>query len=233
MGNLTKSISKTEYASWLFYLPRGIERLKELGVEREYPADYLLAEAGSHTNYCYVILSGRVISGEYSESSELRIYSVHETESVVLEEALLFDYEVPVNIWTTVLTKVICINRDSLLKAIQESPETALDIMQSMTIKLFSSVEQMKCINEHSAVQKVCNLLLNFAERYGNKENGSIVIREKLTQEYISSLLGLNRITVVRVMKELKEQGLVEKKNGYYHLYNIEHIKERPEEKWA
>lgn len=34
-------------------------------------------------------------------------------------------------------------------------------------------------------------------------------------------------------MKELKEQGLVEKKNGYYHLYNIEHIKERPEEKWA
>ena len=222
MDKRLHSITKADYASWLFYLPRGIKRLEELGTKKSFPANHVLVEAGSHTSYCYVVLSGRVISSEYSESGEERIYSVHETESVLLEEALLFDYIVPVNIRTTMPTELICISREELIKAIRENPETALDIMQSMAIKLLSSAEQMKCMNEHSAMQKVCNLLSIFAERYGVEENGSIVIKEKLNQEYISSLLGLNRITVVRVMKELKEQGVLEKKNGYYCLYDIE-----------
>ena len=228
-----KSIVNTEYVSWLLYLPRGIDQLKKLGELKKYPADCLLAAAGTYTRYCYVVVSGRVISSEYSESGEERIYSVNEKDSLILEENLLFGYKVPVNIRTITETEVVRINRSSLAAAIQGNPSLAMDILQSLSIKYLSSVEQMKCINEHSAVQKVCNLLLNFAERYGDEENGSIVIREKLSQEYISSLLGLNRITVVRVMKELKEQGLVEKKKGYYYLHNVEQMQESLDEKWA
>ena len=190
--------NKTEYISWLLYLPRGIDRLKQLGKLRKYPADYLLAEAGSHTKYCYVVISGRVVSSEYSESGEERIYSVNEKDSLLLK-----------------------------------NPETAMDVLQSLSMKLLSSMEQMKCMNEHSAMQKVCSLLLSFAERYGEKENDSIVIREKISQEYISSLLGMNRITVVRVMKELKEKGLVDKKRGYYYLHDINQMQENQSEKWA
>lgn len=226
-------MNKTEYVSWLMYLPRGIERLKELGVKRTYPAEYLLAAAGDHTRYCYVILSGRVISSEYSESGEERIYSVNERNSLLLEENLLFDYEVPVNIRTTVPTELVCIDRNTLIESFQENSEIAVDVLQSLSMKLLSSVEQMKCMNEHSAMQKVCNLLLSFAERYGVEEDGYIVIREKLSQEYISSLLGINRITVVRVMKELKERGLVEKKKGYYCLHDIEQMYDYKDEKWA
>lgn len=225
--------NKTEYISWLLYLPRGIDRLKQLGKLRKYPADYLLAEAGSHTKYCYVVISGRVVSGEYSESGEERIYSVNEKDSLLLEENLLFDYEVPVNIRTTVPTELICIDKFTLRETLEKNPETAMDVLQSLSMKLLSSMEQMKCMNEHSAMQKVCSLLLSFAERYGEKENDSIVIREKLSQEYISSLLGMNRITVVRVMKELKEKGLVDKKRGYYYLHDINQMQENQSEKWA
>ena len=68
MQKKIKSIVNTEYVSWLLYLPRGVERLKELGELKKYPADCLLAAAGSHTRCCYVVVSGRVISSEYSES---------------------------------------------------------------------------------------------------------------------------------------------------------------------
>ncbi|MDO4313662.1 MAG: Crp/Fnr family transcriptional regulator [Eubacteriales bacterium] len=226
MKNRIQSVVDTEYVSWLLYLPRGIERLEELGRKKQFPKNYLLAEAGSKTGLCYVVISGRVISYEYSEGGEERIYSVNEAKSVLLEENLLFGYEVPVNIRTVTDSELICISRQALLNALSENSEVALDIMQSLSMKLLSSVEQMKCINEHSAMQKVCNLLLIFAERYGVLENGEVIIREKLSQEYISSLLGLNRITVVRVIKELKEQGLVEKKKGCYCLCDVEQLME-------
>lgn len=90
-----------------------------------------------------MVVSGRVISSEYSESGEERIYSVNEKGSLILEENLLFGYKVPVNIRTITETEV------------------------------------------------------------------------------------------VRVMKELKEQGLVEKKKGYYYLNNVEQMRDGLDEKWA
>lgn len=128
--------------------------IKKLGELKKYPADCLLAAAGTYTRYCYVVVSGRVISSEYSESGEERIYSVNEKGSLILEENLLFGYKVPVNIRTITETEVVRINRSSLAAAIQGNPSLAMDILQSLSIKYLSSVEQMKCINEHSAVQK-------------------------------------------------------------------------------
>ena len=226
MRNQIESMRDTEYVSWLLYLPRGIGRLKELGIKRRLPGKFLLAQAGDKTKYCYVVTSGRIVSYEYSTCGEERINSVNEAESVLLEENLLFDYAVPVNVRTAVASEVVCIDRAALLQAIQEKPEIAIDIMQSLSMKLLSSVEQIRCLNEHSAMQKVCNLLLIFAERYGYPKGDTIVIREKLSQEYISSLLGINRITVVRVMKELREQGLVEKRSGYYCIQDVSQLKE-------
>ena len=117
---------------------------------------------------------------------------------------------------------MICINRGSLLTAICEDSEIAVDLMQSLSMKTLSSMEQMRCMNELNAVRKVCNLFLILAERYGAADSGGIVIREKLSQEYISSLLGLNRITVVRVMKSLKEQGVIQRRNGCYWISDVE-----------
>ena len=108
-----------------------------------------------------------------------------------------------------------------------------MDIIQSLSMKLMSVVEQVRFEQEHSATEKVCNLLLAYAGRYGVADSDGTMIREKLSQEYIANLLGLNRVTVVRVMKDLKQQGLVEKKNGYYYLYHIEQMYDYKDEKWA
>ncbi|MDO4314046.1 MAG: Crp/Fnr family transcriptional regulator [Eubacteriales bacterium] len=233
MRKQIQSIIDTEYVSWFLSLPRGTKRLEVLGKRKKYPKNFLLAEAGSKTAFCYIVTSGRVVSYEYSTEGEERIYSVNEAESVLLEENLLFGYDVPVNIRTAVESELICIDQPTLYKAVYENSEIAMDLMQSLSMKTLSSQEQMKCMNDHSAIQKVCNLLLIFADRYGVMESGEIIIREKLSQEYISNLLGINRITVVRVIKELKERGLVKRNDGYYCLCDIEQLKEGQIEKWA
>ncbi len=233
MDKRLEQLAHMEYVSWFLFLPRGIERLKELGTLRKVPAGTVLAEAGEMTSCCYLIKSGRVIGCEYSRSGELRIYCVNEKDSIVLEDSLLLDRQVPIEFRTTVESEVYCISKKELQMVIYENPEAAMDIIQSLSMKLLSVVDQMKYENEHSATEKVCNLLLAYAKRYGVQEENGTVIKEKLSQEYISSLLGLNRITVVRVMKELKEQGLVEKKKGYYYLHNVEQMQESLDEKWA
>ncbi len=226
MINTFQPTHTTEHLSWIVYLPRGIERLKNLGTLKRVPGKYLLAQAGTVTKYCYVVLSGRVVSYECSLDGEERIYSVNEENSILLDENLLFGYPVSVNVKTITNCELICIDRTALRKAILEDPETALDIMQSMSLKYLSTVEQMRCMNEETALQKVCRLFMTYAERHGIQEGNKVIIHEKINQEYISNLLGINRITVVRVVKQLKESNLIGKQNGYYYLCDMKKFRD-------
>ena len=233
MNQWMQQTAHKEYVSWFLYLPRGIDRLKELGTLKKIPAGTVIAEAGCKTDRCYLIKTGRVIGYEYTKGGEQRIYCANEKESLVLEDCLLLGCEVPINFQTTMETELYCISRKELQTIIYENPEAAMDIIQSLSMKLMSVVEQVRFEQEHSATEKVCNLLLAYAGRYGVADSDGTMIREKLSQEYIANLLGLNRVTVVRVMKDLKQQGLLEKKNGYYYLYHIEQMYDYKDEKWA
>lgn len=53
-----------------------------------------------------------------------------------------------------------------------------------------------------------------------------IVIKEKFSQQLIADLVGSNRVTVARSMKELKDAGLIERFNGCYCINNKKQLEE-------
>ena len=76
-----------------------------------------------------------------------------------------------------------------------------------------------------SVAWKACNLLLTFAERYGVPYDGKILIKEKISQQIMANLLGVNRITMVRAIKELRELGMIEQVNGFYCIRDKEKMR--------
>ena len=187
--------------------------------------DYMLAEAGKIPKYCYIVKSGRVVCYEYSINGEERIYNFNETNSLLLESYVLFDTVVPVNFKTTLSSEIIFIDKETLMKAITTDTEICMDIMQSLHMKFNTSMEQIRHANFHNASWKICDLLLMFADRYGVEYNGKILIKEKISQQLLSNLLGINRVTAVRAIKELKDMSLVEQVNGYYCIRDVEKLK--------
>lgn len=185
----------------------------------------MLAEAGKIPKYCYIVKSGRVVCYEYSINGEERIYNFNETNSLLLESYVLFDTVVPVNFKTTLSSEIIFIDKETLMKAITTDTEICMDIMQSLHMKFNTSMEQIRHANFHNASWKICDLLLMFADRYGVEYDGKILIKEKISQQLLSNLLGINRVTAVRAIKELKDMSLVEQVNGYYCIRDVEKLK--------
>lgn len=218
-------VPRAEFVTRLLRLPRGISRLEKLGKKRNVPKDYMLVEAGSIPKYCYIVKRGRVACYEYSISGEERIYNFNEDNSLLLESYLLFDTIVPVNFKTIVPTELICIDKETLLHAISTDSEICMDIMQSLHMKFNTSMEQIRHTNFHNAAWKICDLLLMFADRYGVPYDGKILIKEKISQQLLSNLLGINRVTAVRAVKELKDMALIEQVNGYYCIRDIDKLK--------
>lgn len=214
-----------DYISQLIELPRGTSRLEELGMNITYAKNQIILEAGEVPQYCYVITRGRVAGFEYTLAGQERIYTLNEKNSVNLDANLIMNYETPVSFKALETTEVIAIDRPTLMNMVSSDPEIAIDMLQSISIKFLSTMEQLRHTNYHSAEWKICDLLLDWARKYGVPYDDKILIKEKLSQQMISNLLGINRITAVRAIKDLKTMGLIETINGYYCIRDINRLK--------
>ena len=211
--------------SRILSLPRGTARLEMLGEKRTFPKNAILARQGEKPSFCYVILKGKVAAREFTAGGEERVYNINEKNSVLLEENLLFDWECQVEFKVIRPVEAVCITKRALLEAIMMDPETAMDVIQSLSTKFVTAMEQLRHVNHYSAEWRLCELLLNYADFYGVPYDGKTLIQEKISQQVMSNLLGINRITAVRAIKDLKDMGLVENINGFYCIRDVEKLR--------
>jgi CRP/FNR family transcriptional regulator len=101
----------------------------------------------------------------------------------------------------------------------------AINIVKSVSYKLLAATEQIRGTMCHETTWRLCSLLLIFAENYGIPYEDKIMIKDKLSQKILSEILGVNRITVHRIMKKLKDMDLIEQINNYYCISDTERLK--------
>ena len=63
------------FVSRLLYLPRGISRLEKLGQKKSFPKNHMLVQAGTRTNYCYIVKKGRVAAFETTVTGDCLLYT--------------------------------------------------------------------------------------------------------------------------------------------------------------
>jgi len=212
----TSSKRDNEIGTYLWTFDFNNSAVISMGTEVTIPKNTIVHTANEIPEYAYYILSGRIISFEYTASGNERIYAISSKGSIVLDESLITGRPVPVSFRTTKETRAIKINRDAMLRAISSDPDFAMAIIRSTSDKMLAAMEVIRQSTSTSASWKVCNLLLTLAKQYGVPYDNKTLISEKISQQNIANLLGLNRITTLRVMKDLKDMGLIEQINGLY-----------------
>ena len=215
----------TDYPTRLLYLPNGTERLERLGFVKKFPKNFIIIEPEEIPPYCYVVKKGRVIAFEFTPSGEERVYNFMEENSLLLEANVITEKPAPVYFKTTVDSELICIERGALIKAMLEEPQMMFDVVESISNKFFASMDQIRQAHCHNTTWKLCNLLLIFADRFGVEHDGKVLIKEKVSQQMLSNLLGINRITTVRIIRDMRDLELIEQINGYYCIRDMAEFK--------
>jgi CRP/FNR family transcriptional regulator len=222
---ISKEEEKTEYPSRLIHLSHGLVSFEKFGFIQKIPKNSIFIEAGDIPKYCYVIKKGCVVGFEYTPNGDERIYDVMLPQTILMEINLFFNIPSPIYFKSLKSTELICIERQTLLNEMAEDQQVVMEIIQSISYKFLASAEQTREINCHNTSWRFCNLLLMFAEIYGVPYEKKIIIEEKLSQQLLSNLLYVNRLTVNRIIKKLKDMGLIEQINGYYCICNKENLK--------
>lgn len=199
---------------------------EKLGENIFFPTNHVFVEEDDLVEYCYYVKKGRVAAFHLYPDGEERIFEIHDEGELFLENSLLFHAYSPVSYRTMCATEVIRINKCKMKGAIKANPEIALDVMNQISGKYHSSMSRLRNATTQNVGWKVCEFFLTFAEKYGVPYKGKVLIQEKISQQFISSYIGINRITVVRVVKELKEKRLIEKIGKFYYVCDVKKLKE-------
>lgn len=206
------------YQSRLFHHVGSWERLEPLGEHIYLPENRYVAMPGDVCRFCYLVMEGQVISQEMTEDGNEHIFNLFEQGSIFLESNVLAGFHVDIHFITTRPTELVRIRPDVLKKAMREDPLIADTVFLSNASKYYSAMDQLRECYNHSAIWKIYNMFVLLAESAGKPYAGGwIMIDMKITQQFISNMLGINRITVNRALKELRESGrILFINNAYY-----------------
>ena len=198
------------------FTPGSHEKFSTLGKAAAFAKGDVLAQAGFCPACCYYVLEGRVMAFEYTGTTDERYYHFNDAGSFVLEANILLGQETPISLVAVTDVKARAITREELLHVLHTDNELALELMTSLSCKFIRAMDQVREASRSNVPWKVCNLLQMLAGRYGVPYDGKILIKEKISQQMMANLLGINRVTLVRAIKELREMGFVEQINGFY-----------------
>ena len=199
--------------------------LDDLGQLIHCPSGMALNEVGLVPSCCYYLKRGRIICCEMTERGEQSIYDYIDPGTLFLEEYLLFDRPCPILYKPMIDSDLIKISADTIKYAYGHNFQIVTEICENLADKMTTSVNRHRMETKHNASWKICQMLLFYAQNYGALTSaGQIRIDLSVSQQKLADLLGMNRVTVTKKLKELKEQGLIEVRSRHYYIPDVDQI---------
>jgi CRP/FNR family cyclic AMP-dependent transcriptional regulator len=185
------------------------DSIGRLAVTRNYKKNTMIICEGDQSDSLYIILSGKVkvfLSDE--EGKEVTLTTQKEGEYFG-ELAMLDDAPRSASVVTMEPTKLAVISKAAFDECLEKNPKIALTIIRGLARRLRDLTENVRNLALMDVYGRVARTLLDLAEEEGDKQ----VIKQKLTQREIASMVGASREMVSRILRDLTIGGYISIEN--------------------
>lgn len=116
-------------------------------------------------------------------------------------------------------------SRNEFIKLIKDNNELMYQINSLVLQRMEGILRRMEYAMFGNARSKVASIILICAERFGDKNKNSVLIKLPLTHQDIAKLIGMARETVSIEMKKLQQMSLIDYKGKHLVVKNYQKLK--------
>lgn len=168
-------------------------------------------------NDCFLVKDGTMVSFIQNPDDSLMQSAYYLQGSMFLQLSALSKMPARLAYFASEPTELIRISASKLKRMMLESDELFDSIMRSMAYKLYATREQQRGAKLLDVRERIYIMLMGFAKDVGtSRDDDWLHIGLKLTQQAMSDMLCVNRVTVNTALQDLYDAGLVKKDSGYY-----------------
>lgn len=110
-------------------------------------------------------------------------------------------------------------SREKVLELIGSDPELMVEIVRSIHKKMQLVMQEIEKLAFSSTGQRLARFLYQISQSGAVPDLGKS-IHKSLSHKYLAKVIGANRVTVSRLMADLKEKGLITIKEGQMQVPN-------------
>lgn len=193
-----------------------ISILEPLGTSINVPKGFYLYSLGdAKMPDCYILKRGLVKAFQISTFGDEQIYNFFRGGSLLFHLTTVMNTVPDLSFVTMTPSQLIRIPPQAIQSLLCSDIRFANLMLVDAGAAILQAYRRMREAETYSVEWKICNMLLTYAERAGVEYDGKILIKDRLSQQMMASMLRVSRITVARTIKELKDLSLIENINGF------------------
>jgi CRP/FNR family transcriptional regulator len=191
--------------------------MEEMGIataDRTYrPGDAVYRE-GEYGDALYVLVSGVMkLFRPYSGSKEATLRLLRSWD---IFGHLAFAGEARQRAYAEAVTecRVTKIPKVFVERAVRQEPRVAFKIMTLLELRLVQYEELVKCLLPRETEVRLANLLPLLAQKFGDRQDGAVIIDLRLTHQDLAAMVASTRESVTKVLNEMRNRDLIEIEAG-------------------
>jgi len=188
-----------------------LDEIIAITTKRSYPKNNVIINEGDDTDSLYLIISGKVKVVLSDEDGKEITISILEPNEYFGELALIDNEPRSARVVTTEQCQFCMISQTDFNRVLDNNPSLVRNLLKGLSTRLREANKNIESLALMDVYGRVAGTLLKFAKP---EENGTKVIREKLTQKEIASMVGASREMVSRIFKDLTIGGYITVESG-------------------
>ncbi|WP_242966753.1 Crp/Fnr family transcriptional regulator [Desulfosporosinus sp. FKA] len=180
-------------------------------VKCEFKKGSYIIRQGEKMDYVYYLISGTCYRTLISEKGDEVIYGVKESNNSfqsVLGALTIFDNGLS-DYDFIAKSKCICykIPKEIFWQYVQNDPVALSQLLQMAIGLVRELVDSLQARNEGKVGNRLCKFLLTNSQ----VEQGLLLVDKRFTNATISRFLGIHKVTVAKILRALKSEGIIKK----------------------
>lgn len=114
--------------------------------------------------------------------------------------------------------------KEEFLSFLKQNPDFLFTSLREIVTRLGGFVARMEHLVFGNAYERVASILFILAERFGQKQEKTIMIPMPISHRGIASFVGMTRETVSVEMKKLEKKGLIQSKGRFIYIKDMEQL---------
>jgi CRP-like cAMP-binding protein len=192
------------------------EELKEIVKNKatnHYQKGQSLFFQGNHPLGLFCVVRGNIKGSQSDINGKESIVRLI-TAGDIMGHRAIFSNECHCATATALESSTTCFfSREYILKIVQEKPSIALNIIKQLCVDMGTIEHKFASMYQKNVRGRLAELLLTLKDNFGTRVNEKWHLEIKLSREEMASMIGVANETLIRLLSEFKEKGVI-KQNG-------------------
>ncbi|MGM0568083.1 MAG: Crp/Fnr family transcriptional regulator [Elusimicrobiota bacterium] len=161
-------------------------------------------------DFFYVVLEGKVKIYEVSFQGQIKAFDFLKEGDFFGEMSLIDNMPRSANALAKEKTRLLGIDREKFRQFLFKNPPIMFKITKTLCRRLRRADLEIELMTFSNVKSRLVLCLINMMKKYGKDLSGKKCIPAIFTHKELSEFVGTSREVISRLLKEIKEEGLIE-----------------------